>query len=92
MSPLPGSIPPRKGLSWRLGALVTGYFSVIGVTIPGTAEISARFNMPSTIYPQVDAISLTLGPSVVFIFSVLASLYPALRLLRLRPVEAMRAI
>jgi ABC-type antimicrobial peptide transport system permease subunit len=32
-----------------------------------------------------------LGPIVVFGFCLLAALYPALRLYRLRPVAAMRA-
>jgi ABC-type antimicrobial peptide transport system permease subunit len=35
---------------------------------------------------------LLLGPSVVFVFTILAALYPALRLHRLHPVEAMRAV
>jgi ABC-type lipoprotein release transport system permease subunit len=34
---------------------------------------------------------MMLGPAVVFLFSVLASVYPALRLFRLQPVQAMRA-
>jgi ABC-type lipoprotein release transport system permease subunit len=34
---------------------------------------------------------LLAGPMIVFLFSLLASLYPALRLRWLHPVEAMRA-
>jgi ABC-type antimicrobial peptide transport system permease subunit len=33
-----------------------------------------------------------LGPVVVFIFTILAAVYPALRLRKLHPVEAMRAV
>jgi ABC-type antimicrobial peptide transport system permease subunit len=36
--------------------------------------------------------SLISGPLVVFLFTVLAAMYPALRLHRLHPVEAMRAV
>jgi len=35
--------------------------------------------------------SLFAGPGIVFLFSLLAALYPASRLCRLHPVEAMRA-
>ena len=34
--------------------------------------------------------TMLLGPVVVFGFCLMAALYPALRLFRLRPVEAMR--
>ena len=39
---------------------------------------------------SVTPLSLMLGPTVVFVFCLLAALYPALRLFRLRPVDAMR--
>ncbi len=42
-------------------------------------------------YPRLTAVSLLSGPLVVFGFTVLAALYPALRMRRLEPVEAMRA-
>lgn len=73
-----------------LGWLVTVYFNHAGFTYPGMEQAAERFNLPSRIYPTVTFSSILLGPSVVFVFCLLASLYPALRLLRLRPVEAMR--
>ena len=54
-------------------------------------EAAARFNLPGRMYPSISFLSLMLGPAVVFLFCLMASLYPALRLFRLRPVEAMRA-
>jgi len=36
--------------------------------------------------------SMMLGPLVVFLFCLLASIYPAMRLYRLQPVDAMRAV
>jgi ABC-type antimicrobial peptide transport system permease subunit len=42
-------------------------------------------------YPSVTFFSMLLGPSVVFLFSLLAAVYPSARLFRLQPVEAMRA-
>ena len=73
------------------GALVTTYFSVNGLYIPGMEEMAIQFNLPPRTYPQVSWLSLLLGPSVIFVFSILASVYPAVRLHWLHPVEAMRA-
>jgi len=75
-----------------LGGLFTYWFSVNGFAYPGMDEMAAKFNLPARFYPQVSAPSLLIGPAVVFIFTVLAAVYPALRLRKLRPVEAMRAV
>ena len=75
-----------------LGWLVSLYFNAYGLSYPGMEEAAARFNLPAKIYPSVTPFSMLLGPLVVFLFCLLASLYPALRLLRLRPVDAMRAV
>jgi len=53
--------------------------------------MGAKFNLPSRLHPEVTFASLLSGPAVVFLFSLLASVYPALRLRRLQPVEAMRS-
>ena len=68
-------------LEWQLQLL----------SFPEDEEIAARFNLPGRMYPSITVISMLLGPLVVFLFCMLASIYPALRLFRLQPVEAMRA-
>jgi len=73
------------------GALLTSYFGEVGFSWPGMDEMAAQFNLPGRFYPQVTLLSLLLGPSIVFASSLLASLYPALRLHWLEPVSAMRA-
>ncbi|MFQ5609650.1 MAG: ABC transporter permease, partial [Woeseiaceae bacterium] len=73
-----------------VGAVVTYYFSVNGFVIPGMEEMAAQFNLPARMFPQVSILSMLLGPSVVFVFSLLAAIYPSLRLHWLHPVEAMR--
>jgi len=73
-----------------LGGLVTWWFSLSGFAYPGMEEMAAKFNLPARFYPQVTALSLFIGPAVVFVFSLFAAIYPALRLNRLRPVDAMR--
>ena len=73
------------------GVLVTAWFSKHGLSYPGLEELSAGFNLPGRMYPRLTPWSVLAGPLVVFGFTVLAAVYPALRLRRLEPVEAMRA-
>ena len=75
-----------------LGGLLTWWLSVHGFAYPGMDEMAAKFNLPARFYPEVSTISLLSGPVVVFLFTILAALYPALRLHKLHPVEAMRAV
>ena len=73
------------------GATVTAWFAKNGVIFPGMEEMGAQFNLPARMYPQVSWLSVLIGPSVVFVFTMLAAIYPALRLLWMAPVPAMRA-
>jgi ABC-type lipoprotein release transport system permease subunit len=75
-----------------LGGIITLWFSVNGFAYPGMDELFEKFNLPARFFPQVSALTLLTGPVVVFIFTILAALYPALRLHRLHPVEAIRAV
>jgi len=79
------------GIGLFLGWLVSLYFSVHGFSYPGMQEVAERYNLPGEMYPSITVGSMLLGPAVVFGFCLLAALYPALRLYRLRPVAAMRA-
>ena len=75
-----------------LGALITAYLSVVGFSYPGMAEMAIKFNLPERMYPAISTLSLGLGPLIVAGGSLLAAIYPALRLRRLLPIEAMRAV
>lgn len=73
-----------------LGSLVTYWFAVNGFTYPGLDEMAVQFNLPDRIYPDLNAISLLVGPGIVFVASLMAAVYPAARLHWLHPVQAMR--
>ena len=75
-----------------LGVLVAGYYAHVGFAYPGMDELTTKFNMPSVMYPSMGLLASLLGPSVVFVFCLFAAIYPALKLYRLHPVEAMRAV
>ena len=74
-----------------IGFLITLYFNRYGFYYPGMEEMAAKFNLPDRMYPSVSLISIMFGPVIVYIFSLLAAVYPALRLHFLKPVQAMRA-
>ena len=74
-----------------LGCLVTGYFMHAGIHLGDAAEISRQFGIPSILYPQLTPVSITAGPLAVLCITMLAALYPALKLRHLQPVEAMQA-
>lgn len=75
-----------------IGVAVNYYFLINGLTFEGMEEIAAQYNMPATITPQISIESSLLGPAVILIFTLLAALYPAMKIRNLEPVEAMRHI
>lgn len=79
------------GLGALVGGIITEWFGYTGFAYPGMEDMAANFNLPSRFYPAATPISLFLGPVIVFIGGMFAAMYPALRLHRLKPVEAMRA-
>lgn len=77
-------------LGVAVGALVTSWFTANGLAFPGMDEMGAQFNLPTRMYPHINALTLLAGPLVVLIFTLLASIYPAVRLHWQNPVDAMR--
>ena len=73
------------------GFMLTYYLSIVGFSYPGMEEMAAQFNLPDRMYPSLSVLSIMLGPGIIFICSLLAAIYPSLRLYYL-PVSAMRAV
>jgi len=74
------------------GSLVTWYFQVHGILISGTSEMMRQYGLPERMYPQLSALSIAIGAGLVLVITLVTALYPALKVRRLRPVEAMRAV
>ena len=74
-----------------LGGSIAVYLNVHGFTFPGLKELHAQFGLPGVIHPKLSFVSFALGPAVIFVFTLLASLYPALRIRKLQPIAAIHS-
>ena len=73
-----------------LGIMVTLYFQAHGIDFSGASDILSAYGISGRMYPRLSVVSATVGPVAVLIITFLAAIYPALKVMRLRPVEAMR--
>ncbi|ABZ74843.1 protein of unknown function DUF214 [Shewanella halifaxensis HAW-EB4] len=73
------------------GGVVAGYFSLVGIALPGMGDIGAQFGIGDRIYPLLSPLSVLIGPVVVCVGSVLISIYPAFKTLGLEPISAMQS-
>jgi len=74
-----------------LGAALTSWFGKKGIPFPGAEALFSQWNMPSTLYPQLNLTSALAGPMAIAIAIALAGIVPYVRVRRLEPVSAMRA-
>ena len=72
-----------------LGGMVTLYFQAYGIDLSSSEEILSQFGISGRIYPKLTPLSILAGPTLVFVITSLAALYPALKIRGLRPVEAL---
>jgi ABC-type lipoprotein release transport system permease subunit len=79
------------GVGIFLGCLITWYFQVHGLEIAGSSELLKQYGIPSRLYPRLTPLSAGIGPTAVFVITWISALYPALKIRRLKPVEAMNA-
>jgi putative ABC transport system permease protein len=75
-----------------IGIGVTYYFQINGIDFSGGSELLSQFGITGRMYPKLSFLSVSIGPFMVLFFTLIAALYPALKVRRLRPVEAMTAI
>jgi len=72
-----------------VGSLVTLYFQNKGIYIAGTEDILKQYGIPDRLYPRLSLISASAGPLIVFMITFVSSVFPVLKLRKLKPVEAM---
>ena len=75
-----------------LGYITIDYVGENGIDMSMYAEGLENFGMSSIIYFELDPVVYGQVAVGVFLTAVLASIYPALKAIRLKPVEALRTI
>lgn len=75
-----------------IGIAVVTYFHIRGFSYPGLEELAAYYNLPGIIELSLSPLSLTLGPAAILLATCVTALYPALRIRRFKPADAMRAV
>ena len=75
-----------------VGSMITLYFQSHGIDFSGASELLSQFGITGRMYPKLSLLSAVSGPLAVMIITFFAALYPALKVRRMRPVEAMRAV
>jgi ABC-type lipoprotein release transport system permease subunit len=74
------------------GGLLTWYFQIHGIVIPGAEELARQFGLPERMYPQLSKMSVAVGAGIVLVITLITALYPALKVRRLKPVQALSAV
>jgi len=80
------------GVGLALGMGACGLAGHYGIAFSSSEELLAQWNLPARIYPRISLLSLTVGPLAVLVVTALAALFPLVRVRRLRPVDAMKAV
>ncbi|RMG40661.1 MAG: ABC transporter permease [Candidatus Dadabacteria bacterium] len=75
-----------------IGSLVVIYYGIHGFYIPGAEEIMKLWNLPTAVKTRLSLRGTLSGPAVIIAANFVVAFIPALKLLRLQPVEAMRAV
>ena len=79
-------------LGMFLGWLTINYFSNNGLDLSSFASGLEQMGMSTMIYPVADTSLYLQMTAAVAITALLAAIYPSLKAIKLRPVEAMRKI
>ena len=71
------------------GSLLTWYYQIHGILIPGMEEFARQFGIPERIHPELSLLSIFLGTGIVLALTLITAVYPAFKVKRLKPVKAL---
>ncbi len=74
------------------GCLLSLWAQNTGIPMGGAEGMLRQYGIPGLIRPRLTLVSATAGPAIVFLITMLTALYPAIRVHKLNPVEAMHQV
>jgi ABC-type lipoprotein release transport system permease subunit len=75
-----------------IGSLLTLYFQKHGIHISGAEDMMKEYGLPSRLYPKLSVVSAAAGPIIVFVITFISAVFPALKIRRIKPIEAINHI
>ncbi|OVE79889.1 hypothetical protein BVY02_02030 [bacterium J17] len=78
-------------LGVALGSLVILYYGVYGFSIPGSEAILEEWNLPTAVKTKLSWSALTAGPLIIFVAGTLSAVYPALKIYKIVPADALKS-
>ncbi|MDX1685666.1 MAG: FtsX-like permease family protein [Saprospiraceae bacterium] len=79
-------------LGLGIGYITVYWMNQTGINLSNWSEGLRQFGMSQMVYPDLDPYYYGFVATAVAITSILASIYPSLKAIRLKPVEALRKI
>ena len=74
------------------GSAITLWLGYTGIPLGGAEGMLRQFGIPGELKPQLTMATALAGPLIVFFITLLTAIYPAVKVYRINPVEAMRAV
>ena len=74
------------------GCFITLWFQTHGIDLTQASQILKEYGMSGIVYPKLSIVSALAGPLLVFVITICAALYPAFKVKKLVPVDAIRSI
>jgi len=74
-----------------VGVAITAWFQHQGIDLGEASEMTKQYGIPSRLHPMLSPVTIFMGPTFVFIFTLISATYPIFRVRKLNPVSAMRS-
>jgi putative ABC transport system permease protein len=75
-----------------LGYALTEYYAHVGIHFEEAQEIFSEYGLPNAMYPQLNGFTLLIGPGIIGLSILISTIFPVVRIYKMQPVPAMRAV